>query len=744
VINPGRYALRTAIETLANRPKLALTWARLLMVTTLATVLSGSLYLQSAFDTLRSRNIDAFSLILASRNLQWALECAVADERLARIAGTPAELTLARQDFAHARGEVADAVAGIVAPGVRHLAAGKATALEQAADAAVDRLDRLIPGSPIGRSAADDTDAALIANPVAIAQSIVRSATVTRQAAIARIQWRERLTLALAMLALTLFIILLGGSTARLVKGRVRLLEARRQATHQADLLGGVVEHMRHGVAVFDANDRLTLSNSHLAPVGGLPDELAAPGTFYRAVAGHLSGAEPPLLAIGRPEPGRPVAGEMRLGDRALSVYRTAMPGGGQMLTLADVTERIAAEELIRRAQRMESLGRLTGGVAHDFNNLLQALSTNLEILAAGLSSGGDGRLSALASEAIGAVERGTRLTRHLLAFARRQALASMPLDTDAMLRSLKDLLDRTLGDPIQIGLSIEPGLWPVLADAAGLENALLNLALNARDAMPHGGRLAIAARNEAGADAQSVRITVTDTGVGMTPAQLATAIEPFFTTKPVGVGVGLGLSLVDGFARQSGGWFRLESSVGVGTTAILQLPRAAEAPAADDAAAAPLMRGADELVLLVEDDPVVCRATSEAVEELGYRVVTARDAKTACQMLEAEGLRPDLLFTDVMMPGAIDVSDLAIRARALMPTLPILFNTGDIEAGILNAIVFDDRMRLIAKPWRLSDISRELRRLLGTPDRAENARQDGTNGHSGSQLKAAESAATE
>ena len=197
-----------------------------------------------------------------------------------------------------------------------------------------------------------------------------------------------------------------------------------------------------------------------------------------------------------------------------------------------------------------------------------------------------------------------------------------------------------------------------------------------------------------------------------MTRDQIARAVEPFYTTKSVGAGVGLGLSLVDGFARQSGGRFRLESELGRGTQAILDMPRASAGPVANEAVAS-VERGSGETVLLVEDDPVVCRAAREALEQLGYRVVEAADALSACRRLEEDRLRPDLMFTDVMMPGPLDVADLARRARALMPNLPILFNTGDVEARVLSGVVFDERTLLVVKPWRLAEMSHQLRILL-------------------------------
>ena len=291
-----------------------------------------------------------------------------------------------------------------------------------------------------------------------------------RRSVIASIRRGERIDLAASLAALTMFVILLGGGAGRLIESRQRLLAARRIATEQAQLLHASVNHMRDGVAVFDAQDRLILSNGRLAEVAGLPEALAAAGASYTALQSAFAEADPPLLGQARPKEGAPVVGEMRIPGRVLAVYRSHMPQGGQMLTLSDVTQRVEAEDMARRAQRTDVLGRLTGGVAHDFNNLLQALSAGLDVLAAETQDAGLQAVHARIVEAQGAVDRGTRLTRHLLAFARRQQLASITLDTRALLSGLEDLLARTLGDTFELVLTVEPDLWPVLADPAALE----------------------------------------------------------------------------------------------------------------------------------------------------------------------------------------------------------------------------------------------------------------------------------
>ncbi len=710
--HPG--ARRRGFAILAERPHLALGLVRLLMVVALMTLLSASLTLQTVFDSLRANNMGAVTDVVTASRVELLLQQGLAAEREARLAPDAGALVAATGRFDRVSDAIGSRIRDFVAP-PRSWApalAASATALRRAVPLAMQALRGLIPARPgAGAGLGGQADGALIANASGAAERVSRDALAWRITFIDRIQRRERFGIAGSLAALTCFIVLLGGSATRLIEGRLILFAARRTATQQTQLLAGAVDHMRDGVAVFDVDDRLVLSNDRLGPVIGVAEALAL-HTPYAALAASLAHADPPLLGAPRPAIGTPVSGEMRVGKRVLAVYRSAMPAGFQMVTVSDVTERVAAEEMVRRAQRMEALGRLTGGVAHDFNNLLQALSANLEVMSAE-TSGLPGRMSALTAQALGAVDRGSRLTRHLLAFARRQELAAVPLDTAAILLGLRDLLDRTLGDEIAVELSIEKGLWPVLADAAGLENALLNLALNGRDAMAQGGRLSMTARNDmsSGPDGDRVVIEVVDGGIGMTEDQIARAVEPFYTTKAVGAGVGLGLSLVDGFARQSGGQFRLESEPGRGTRAILLLPRAPSAVASAPPVpiAAP---GRGETILLVEDDPVVSRATREALEQLGYRVVGAADARSACRLLE-DGVRPDLLFTDVMMPGPLDVGDLAARARALMPALPILFNTGDTEARVLATLRLDERMLVVAKPWRLAEISTRIRALL-------------------------------
>ncbi|HKR38372.1 MAG TPA: PAS domain S-box protein, partial [Paraburkholderia sp.] len=347
-----------------------------------------------------------------------------------------------------------------------------------------------------------------------------------------------------------------------------------------------------------------------------------------------------------------------------------------------DVTERKAAEKKLEEAraallqsQKMESLGKLTGGVAHDFNNVLQVLRGNLELLEG--RHGRDHWTRERLDKAIEAVQHGAKLASQLLAFGRRQALQPMVVNLAVMLRNMDDLLRRALGEVIDVETVIAGGLWNTLVDPNHLENVVLNLAINARDAMPDGGRLTLELSNamlddEYSAFAADVRagqyvlLAVTDTGTGMQPDVLEHAFEPFFTTKPEGQGTGLGLSMAFGFVKQSGGHIRIYSEPGHGTTVKIYLPRSMEKAVDLQPAQASPLSGGSETILVVEDDRRVQATVVETLRQLGYTVLKADDAQSAHAIVES-GVRIDLLFTDVVMPGEMSSTELAkIAARAL------------------------------------------------------------------------------
>ncbi|WP_324134738.1 response regulator [Bosea sp. (in: a-proteobacteria)] len=383
--------------------------------------------------------------------------------------------------------------------------------------------------------------------------------------------------------------------------------------------------------------------------------------------------------------------------------------------------ERQRIEAMLAQSQKMEAIGNLTGGVAHDFNNLLQVVSGNLELLSreADLSEKGRVRLA----NAMSGVSRGAQLASQLLAFGRRQALAPKAINVGRLIRGMDDLVRRSIGEAIEVETVIAGGLWNTFADPTNLENAILNLAINARDAMEGAGRLTIEAGNAFLDDAyvarhtevtagQYVVVSVTDTGSGMTPEVLAKVFEPFFSTKPVGKGTGLGLSMVYGFVKQSGGHVKIYSEVGLGTTIKIYLPRSMsteETVTPDDMR--PIV-GGTETVLVVEDDDAVRETVIGLLSELGYNVLRASDAQSALSIVES-GVAIDLLFTDVVMPGPLKSADLARQAKSRLPHLTVLFTSGYTENSIVHGGRLDDGVSLLSKPYTREALARKIRQVL-------------------------------
>jgi signal transduction histidine kinase len=391
----------------------------------------------------------------------------------------------------------------------------------------------------------------------------------------------------------------------------------------------------------------------------------------------------------------------------------------------AEVERRARAEEALRQAQKMETLGQLTGGVAHDFNNLLQIVSGNLEILQRGLPEA-EGRLRRAAENAARGAERAAVLTQRLLAFSRRQPLAPKPIDANRLVGGMLELLHRSLGETIVVETALTPALWAVEADPHQLENAILNLAVNARDAMDGGGRLVIETGNAVldggaqgpGRDAppgEYVAIRIKDSGCGMDEDTVARALEPFFTTKEVGKGTGLGLSMAYGFARQSGGDLHIESAPGRGTTVTLLLPRLLGSRPAADAQAGQVapQRARDETILVCEDDADVRSYTVEVLGELGYKVLEAADGAAALALLEDRERRVDLLFTDVVLPGGMTGAQLATAAQALRPGLKLLYTTGYARDAIVHEGRLDAGVELITKPFSYGALAARVRQVL-------------------------------
>ncbi len=387
-----------------------------------------------------------------------------------------------------------------------------------------------------------------------------------------------------------------------------------------------------------------------------------------------------------------------------------------------DVTAQIEAEARLRQSQRLETLGQLTGGVAHDFNNLLTVILGNAEFLAEQLPEDGDLHRLAIAMQ--DAAERGSALNRRLLAFARRQALEPRVTDVNALMGSMDHLLRRTLGEHVEIEIVRAGGLWRGFVDPAQMESAILNLCLNARDAMPDGGRLTIetanahldgtyAASHEDVQPGQYVMVAVTDTGQGIPPDVVNRAFEPFFTTKDVGKGSGLGLSMVYGFVKQSGGHIKVYSEVGQGTVVRIYLPRTRETAedAAPSAGSATSLSGSDK-ILLVEDDDLVRSHVDKQLRGLGYRVVAVANGPEALEVL-GKIADFDLLFTDVVMPRGMNGQQLAAEARRLRPGLPVLFTSGYTENAIIHHGRLDPGVHLLNKRYRREEMARKVREVL-------------------------------
>ena len=382
------------------------------------------------------------------------------------------------------------------------------------------------------------------------------------------------------------------------------------------------------------------------------------------------------------------------------------------------------AQDALRQSQKMEAVGQLTGGIAHDFNNLLGGIIGSLEMIQKRLAQGRPGEVERYIEAAQGAGRRAAALTHRLLAFSRRQTLAPKPTDVNRLVSGMGELIRRTVGPAVEMEVVEAGGLWPTLVDPHQLENALLNLCINARDAMPDGGRLTIETANtvvdsrEALArDLQPgpyIRLSVADTGTGMAADVIARAFDPFFTTKPLGHGTGLGLSMIYGFVRQSGGQVRIESEVGQGTTMSLYLPRHAAAPD-ETAPVAPSPQtddGGGKTILVIDDEPTMRMLVSEVLIDAGYTLIEAGDGPSGLHVLTSE--RPiDLLITDVGLPGGMSGRQVADAARALRPSLKVLFITGYAEDAAIGAGRLEPGMEVLTKPFPMAALSDRVRVIL-------------------------------
>lgn len=409
-----------------------------------------------------------------------------------------------------------------------------------------------------------------------------------------------------------------------------------------------------------------------------------------------------------------------------------AVPEGGKVYCSArDITEDKeraealeVAESALRQSQKMEAVGQLTGGLAHDFNNLLATISGSLEVVDQSLATGRPERVERFLAMARRSVKRAAALTHRLLAFSRLQTLDPKPLGMNRLVAEMEDLIRRTVGPSVHLEVVGAAGLWPTLVDPGQLENALLNLCINARDAMPDGGRLTIETANkwldERSAKerhvppGQYVSLCVTDTGVGMPADVVAKAFDPFFTTKPLGAGTGLGLSMTYGFARQSGGQVRIYSEVGQGTTLCIYLPRHdQDVPDAALRETRPVeARGEGEVVLVIDDEPTIRALIVELLQESGYVALEAPDGPSGLRLLQATG-RVDLLITDVGLPGGMNGRQVADAARASRPKLKVLFITGYAENAVVGNGHVERWMSVVTKPFELATLLRKIKAML-------------------------------
>lgn len=392
----------------------------------------------------------------------------------------------------------------------------------------------------------------------------------------------------------------------------------------------------------------------------------------------------------------------------------------------ASESERMRAEAALLQAQKMEAVGKLTGGVAHDFNNVLQIIGGNLQLLDSTLASQPESHRRL--RTALTAVGRGARLASQLLSFGRRQPLEPRVLNLGRLLRGMDELLRHALGERVEIETVIAGGLWNACVDPHHLENVILNLAINARDAMRGDGRLTIEAGNAMLDDAyaathvevsagQYVMLAVSDTGCGMAASVVERAFDPFFSTKPEGEGTGLGLSMAYGFVKQSGGHIKIYSEPGLGSAVKVYLPRSVQVETyAPTPTPGQAVAGGSETILVVEDDEGVRVTVVDILNELGYQVLKASDARSALVVLQS-GMRIDLLFTDVVMPGPLTSTELARQATELMPGLAVLFTSGYTENAIVHGGRLDPGVHLLSKPYRREDLARKVRQMLAARD---------------------------
>jgi PAS domain S-box-containing protein len=494
------------------------------------------------------------------------------------------------------------------------------------------------------------------------------------------------------------------------------------------------------GAWTFDVARGLFVCDAAVAELYGLDPDAAAAGVTLEAMLVNVHPddlAWLPALAAADLPLGRDMEVEYRIRHPdgrtrwVLSRSHTYVDAAGQPTRRAGVgietTTQHLLQDQLRQSQKMEAVGQLTGGLAHDFNNLLTGITGNLEMLSVRVAQGRSEQLERYIAAAQGAASRAAALTHRLLAFSRQQTLDPKPTDVNGLVGDMVELIRRTVGPAISVVVASAPDLWTTLVDPNQLENALLNLSINARDAMPGGGRLTIetsnrrldetAARRLEMAAGSYLSLSVSDNGTGMTPEVLARAFDPFFTTKPLGQGTGLGLSMIYGFARQSGGQVRIHSQPGEGTTVSLLLPRhdgkiaatevlsvVGESPRAESG----------QTVLVVDDEPTIRMLVAEVLDELGYTAIEAANGAAGLLLLQSDA-RIDLVVTDVGLPGGINGRQMADAARAVRPALKVLFITGYAETAAIGQGQLDPGMQVLTKPFAMDVLALRIKTLIGS-----------------------------
>jgi len=506
------------------------------------------------------------------------------------------------------------------------------------------------------------------------------------------------------------------------VRSAGRLERSQHALAGRSRLLQATLESLRDPIFVIDGERSVVAWNEAFARLAQWEPGKQAPPTLDQLLSARSAATRALLLSLdlgGAPSTGPGVVRVAHEG-RDYEIYRGEMSGGGAVVRCVDITEKLRDEAALRQGQKMEATGQLTGGMAHDFNNILQVIRANLDLLKG--EAGDNSAMLSRVQSAMAAADRGARLTQQLLAFARRQPLTPQPTNVARLVGDLADLMSHSLGERIGIELKLADDPWNARIDAGQLENAILNLAINARDAMPDGGTVRVevsnatldrryAALHPDVTPGPYVLVDVSDTGIGMPPEVAAQAFDPFFTTKGDGKGTGLGLSMVYGFVRQSNGHIRIDSAIGQGTSIKLYLPRT-EDPVVEESADPVSAVSGSERILVVEDSEDVRRAVVDMLQGWGYRVEAAEDPDVAAAILERDSAF-DLLFTDIVMPGTITAVELAQLAQRLKPGIAVLLTSG-FARGLI-----PDHTRsgypMIAKPYTSEALSTKLRSVLAS-----------------------------